>query len=284
MVLLEVAVPPARAYRVKSANRMTNSISVGFDQIVGRARRTLMTDLKSGLKEQAKALKKAASTWNLSYGQALELSVALFTPVSSWNAYSAAPTPWELPTSVQDYFRVICRAQRRLHDLQVSPHSDRGGRAVSVMWWLDEITGCTQSGEFLWKLMDDEGVSNMGMIVGGDGPRPAQPSDGFQVVSMRLESWLFSQSPREPGNYIWDRNKEIALKAGFSERDANLIRELQREAPNHSWDLPLWFEVGVLDPDQEGFLRELQNQIGWQDEFSEMYRTDGFSIEDEESF
>ena len=51
---------------------------------------------------------------------------------------------------------------------------------------------------------------------------------------------------------------------------------LQREAPNHGWPLDLWFEVGVLDEDQESFLNELKADLAWEDHFRALYENDGY--------
>jgi hypothetical protein len=62
---------------------------------------------------------------------------------------------------------------------------------------------------------------------------------------------------------------------GFTAQEAQTIRTLQREAPNHAWDIDLWFEVGVLDPDPAAFLEELRVQPQWRSAFEHLYETDG---------
>lgn len=64
----------------------------------------------------------------------------------------------------------------------------------------------------------------------------------------------------------------------LSSTQASLIRSLQREAPNHSWPLDLWFDVGVLDGDAEQFLLELKVDPSWETYFQELYETDGYSV------
>lgn len=229
------------------------------------------------LKSHARAIRATRfPTVTLSHSQALEVAVSLVSTVKSWNAFAASPTAPSIPATVRDYFRVIADTQRRLSSF--SPQLSRATRSLAAIKYLGAISGCAdQPFRQLRQLLDQEGIRPMGRLAGGV-IKLATFDDEPGLVVHRLGTWLFEKHvgiDRQPGQYPWDDTERLAVKMGFTAKEAATIRELQREAPNHSWELELWCEVGVLDPDQAAFLGELQHQTGWEQEFHDLYNTDG---------
>lgn len=111
------------------------------------------------------------------------------------------------------------------------------------------------------------------------GSYAAIEADPAQFLELRLGSWFFRKD-FEIGQYPWDNTARLAKSMGFAGADVSLIREIQREAPNHAWRLYSWLEAGVLDPDQTAFLRELQQEPGWQERFRRLLRTDDGRVSD----
>jgi hypothetical protein len=212
----------------------------------------------------------------LSHGQAVELAVALVSPVKSWNAFAASPTVPSIPATVRDYFRVIAETQRRL--LSFAPQLSRAMRSLAAIKYLGAISGCAdQPLRQIWRLLEREGTRPLRVPPGSE-VKLASFDEEPGLLVHRLGSWFFEKyvgTNRQPGQYPWDETERLALTMGFTSGQASTIRELQREAPNHSWELALWCEVGVLDPDQAAFLVELQRQVGWEQEFRDLYNTDG---------
>jgi len=229
------------------------------------------------LKSYARAIRAAPfPTIALSHGQALEVAVSLVSVAKSWNAFAAFPTAPHIPATVRDFFRVIAETQRRL--VSFAPQLSRAMRSLAAMKYLGAISGhVEQPWRYLWQLLDQEGVRSISVLAGGQLKR-ATFDDEPGLVVHRLGTWFFEKYvgiDREVGQYPWDHTERLALEMGFTAAEAATIRELQREAPNHSWDLELWCEVGVLDPDQAAFLTELRHQTDWETEFRDLYNTDG---------
>lgn len=237
-----------------------------------------MTDAKDQLKHFAKLIKQSAPRYqNLSHGQSLELAIALLTESESWNHYCSSPTPITIPEDVQSYFSAAHRFERRLSDLGVLPNSDRAGRTLAGMELLAAMSGKESFEVHIWELLDQAGVSSPVTIIDGDAREVSSRDDGLVsgLLPYRIGTWLFTP----PGEkQRWDHTEELALQMGFSKTDAALIRQLQREAPNHGWPIANWFDVGVLDGDQEAFLTSLRDDPDWQANFSELYRTDAGSM------
>lgn len=220
----------------------------------------------------------------LSHGHALEIIVSLVSSANSWNEYSALPIAFKLPETVESYFGAVCRTQRRLHALEVAPAATRAGRCYAAVHLLAILNRTPdQPYKMPWELLGAAGT-DVPIVVGVD--RRKMEASLETYFPLRLSTWFFSQHlgpHRRAGHYPWDETERVALSMGFSPSNAALVREIQREAPNHSWDLFDWFEAGVLDPDQEAFLRELQSQPNWQDDFDKLLRSDGGRFESEDA-
>lgn len=65
---------------------------------MGRLGDRTMTDDKTLLKQQAKAIHAAIPNLDISRSQAIELTVALLTDADSWNHFAARPTGYLSPT------------------------------------------------------------------------------------------------------------------------------------------------------------------------------------------
>ncbi len=224
------------------------------------------------LKSYARKIRATpAENIKLTHGQALEIAVSLVSRSNSWNEFAANPHEPVHPATVSDYLACIVRTQRRITALNVAPFLSRGVRSYAAVQFYAVITDSPPFTQ-LWDLLDAEGVITSWFVDVGTS-RKAQLSDGETLLSFRLGSWYFAH--RDGDRWPWDTTQKLALTMGFSEDEASTIRQLQREAPNHSWDLELWFEVGVLDPDQRLFLEDLKNSPGWQATFDDLYDTDG---------
>lgn len=241
-----------------------------------------MTDPKSVLKAHAKEIKEALPNLTLSHGQIIELAVSILTKAESWNHFSVTNGPITIPESLTSFFASIGRGQRRLAQLQnhILEPGDRGELSMVIMDMLSVlITGKPDGMVALSQLLDSSDypgrvepmtIDENGNIV------PLTKKHRPEMEMFDLGSWFFGSGNFTYGQYPWDKTKELALKKGFSPEQANLIRMLQREAPNHGWPLDLWFEVGVLDEDQESFLNELKADLAWEDHFRALYENDGY--------
>lgn len=212
----------------------------------------------------------------LTQGHALELVTALVSSARSWNEFTAQPSAAQLPTTMSDYFGATARSQRRLQSLGLRPHWVRGLRSTASMHFLDAIFSVEDHGQSLWELMDTVGAPPI-LIADGPNIRGSTLAESPEFLVPRVSRWFFRELGPDTkyGEYPWDFTAALAKSRGFSDQEAAMVRQLQREAPNHSWDLDLWFEVGVLDPDQSAFLDELQNQTNWYESFEKLYATDG---------
>lgn len=238
-----------------------------------------MTNYSMLLKQHAKAIRQAKPNLDISHGQAVELTVALVTQAESWNHFSANPTPLLIPDSLEAFFSAIGRGQRRLLALQnrEAAPQDRGRRSWDVMDALAiPLIGKANGEEAVWSLMEHQDVGQIHTVIDGE-VRAARFEDDGGFVFARLGTWFFGRATYAYGQYPWDDTEKLALTKGFTPSQASLVRTLQREAPNHSWPLEFWFDVGVLDGDQDGFLDELKADSAWEDYFQELYRTDGYS-------
>lgn len=214
-------------------------------------------DPMSVLKSYAHRIRaRPLSTIALNHGQALEIAVSLVSPARSWNVFAAVPHEPHVPKSVEDYLARIVAAQRRIAQLKVAPTLSRGERAYAA---IECYAAMTQTPLFaqLWELLDAAGVSRCSIVDGGVS-RQMELADAPRSLSLRLATWYFDRQRK--AYWPWDETERVALAMGYSKRLALNIRELQREAPKYCWDLDLWFEVGVLYPDQRAFLQELQEE------------------------
>lgn len=238
-----------------------------------------MTDYPMLLKQHARAIRLAKPDLDISHGQAVELAVALLTNADSWNHFSADPEPLLLPETLESFFNAIGRGQRRLRQLlnkEPQPGS-RGQRSWQVMDALAvPLINESHGLKALWSLLETNGVAPIA-TVDDNGTREATLEDDSSMAMFRLGFWFFRRETYVFGQYPWDHTEKLALTKGFTPSQACTIRELQREAPNHGWPLNYWFDVGVLDGDQESFLDELKNDGTWEDYFNELYQTDGYS-------
>lgn len=214
----------------------------------------------------------------ISHGHALEIAVSLLSDTHSWNEFAARPCAPLIPGSVEAYFKAIVATQRRIRQLHVTPLFDRGMRSRLAIDCLAAITDTIrQPLTLLWKLMDNEGVRSIS-VADKWMLRRANIEDDPSVVTYRLANWFFERKVGldcQYGFYPWDATQKLAIEMGFSDAETQTIREVQREAPNHCWDLDLWCEVGVLDPDQRAFLQELREQPDWMSRFRALYESDG---------
>lgn len=217
-------------------------------------------------------------TTRICHGQALEIAVSLVSEAHSWNEFAARPRAPLIPGSVEAYFKATVTTQRRIQELHVAPLLGRGARSMLAIDCLAAITDTIRHPlRLLWKLMDNEDVRNLGVAdkwVLSHAKLDNDPS----VATFRLANWFFEKKVGldcKYGFYPWDATKKLAIAMGFSDTETWTIREVQREAPNHCWNLDLWCEVGVLDPDQRAFLEELRAQPDWMSRFRTLYETDG---------
>lgn len=225
------------------------------------------------MKAWARAIRERADIpWlTLSHGQALELFVALTSLAPSWNAWVPLGTDPQVPQSIEAYFGAVTRGQRRINELGVAPSATRSGRSCAAIACLGIVAGTPDEPLRLpWELLAAAGVP-VPNVAGYD--QAAVEADPEQFLELRLGGWFFREN-FEVGEYPWDETARLATSMGFAGADVSLIREIQREAPNHAWRLYSWLEVGVLDPDQAAFLRELQREPGWQERFRRLLRTD----------
>lgn len=231
------------------------------------------------MKNWARAVRERAQDFpwlTLSHAQALEVLVALTSTTRSWNVWIALDLSPELPQSVESYFAAVARGQRRIQELGVTtPESARSGRSYAAMTFLGIVNGTPDEPfRWPWELLTAAGTP-VPTIVGYE--LSQVEGDLEQFFELRLGSWFFQQHlgpRREYGHYPWDNTARLATSMGFAADDAALIRRTQREAPNHSWRVHSWLEVGVLDPDQTAFLMELQQQADWRERFEYLLRTD----------
>ena len=231
------------------------------------------------MKEWARAVRDEMAEYccelNLSHGQTLELIVSLVSSVGSWNAWIASPSEPKLPETIEAYWSAVARGQRRIKSLGAAAGVTRRERFYRSVLALAVLDG--SSGECLrrpWELLTAAGtpLPNVGGYEAGE-----VDADVGQFFEVRLGTWFFRQRVGrdvEVGQYPWDETQRLARSMEFSEKDAQLIRELQREAPNHSWRLYSWLEVGVLEPDQREFLCELRDEPQWRERFRYLYETD----------
>lgn len=241
-----------------------------------------MTDPKSELKSLAKEVRASISWLELSHGHTLELLVSLLTEEQSWNQFSSSESPIVIPTTLLDAFNVVSRSQRRLETLEnTSDHSSiaRARRWYTVMDVLSVVScGDPDSRMLIAKLLDSCDLKNYStpMTINSEGkmvPLSVQEDPGSFIFN--LGSWFFALGEYTYGNYPWDKTEQKALELGFTSSQASLIRATQREAPNHSWPIDLWYEVGVLDSDQGAFLKQLQLDPNWETHFSKLLENDG---------
>ncbi|MAZ78118.1 MAG: hypothetical protein CMF39_05515 [Legionellaceae bacterium] len=236
-----------------------------------------MTDYSMLLKQHAKAIRLAKPDLQISHGQAVELTVALITDAESWNHFSANPSPLTIPETLEDFFSAIGRGQRRLFQLKNGePALDsRGRRSWEIMDAIAiPIIGEDYGLKAMWSLLERQGAGAIHTVIDGE-VRAATFEDDASFALARLGSWFFQRKTYTYGQYPWDHTEKLALTKGFTPSQASLIRSLQREAPNHSWPLEFWFDVGVLDGDQDSFLNELKAETSWEEYFQELYSTDG---------
>lgn len=239
-----------------------------------------MSDPTSDLKSHAKHVKNELTYLNLSHGQLIEILVALLTEEKSWNHCCASKCSLTIPDNLIDYFNSIARGQRRLAQFQgqQTTPGDRGERSLIMMDILSIVmTGSANGFAALNELIDRADYENKAapMRIDNNGNLvPISAKEHPEMAMVNLGSWFFRNNLRI-GNYPWDITEKLAIKKGFSVNKAGLIRMLQREAPNHSWPIDLWFEVGVLDGDQDKFLEELKNDQTWEKHFQALYHHDG---------
>jgi hypothetical protein len=231
------------------------------------------------MKRWARAVRDESAEYcpglNLSHGQALEVVVALVSSVGSWNAWIAGPGVPELPQSMEAYLCAVARGQKRIRTLGVATGVTRRQRFYAAVLSLAVIDGT--SNEPLrgpWQLLAAAGtpLPNIHGYAGSE-----VDGDAGQFFNLRLSAWFFRQRVGrdvEDGQYPGDLTRRLARSMGFSAEDSQLIGEVQREAPNHSWSLYSWLEVGVLDPDQHEFLCELQQDLEWRARFEYLLQTD----------
>lgn len=241
-----------------------------------------MTDSKSVLKAHAKEIKEALPNLALSHGQIIELVVSTLTKEESWNHFSVTNGPITIPKSLTSFFASIGRGQRRLAQLQnhIAKPGDRGELSMAIMDMLSVlITGNSDGMAALSQLLDSCNYPGriQSMTIDENGNIVPLTKKHKPVMEMfDLGSWFFGSGNFTYGQYPWDKTKALALEKGFSPNQADLIRMLQREAPNHCWPLDLWFEVGILDEDQDSFLNELKADLEWEDHFRALYDNDGY--------
>ena len=231
------------------------------------------------MKHWARAVRDEAaesfSDLNLSHGQALELAVALVSSAGSWNAWSAGPAMPELPQSIEAYWSAVARGQRRIRSFGAGASVTRRERFYATVLALAVIDGtATERLRRPWELLTAAGTARPNIYGYEAAEVDADPGEFFEL---RLGTWFFRQRVGqgvEVGQYPWDETQRLARTMGFSEDDARLIWEVQREAPNHSWSVYSWLEVGVLDPDQKDFLHELRDEPQWRERFGYLLETD----------
>ena len=239
-----------------------------------------MTTPKNVLKAHVKEIKQKLTYISLSHGQILEILVSLLTKEESWNHFSASNCELVIPEDLTAYFECIARGQRRLARIEgkETQPGDRAERSMIMMDFLSiVISGQCDGFLLLCELIDKADYPNKTtpLTVDSSGKMvPLSTKEHPQAAMFNLGDWFFRENPKH-GNYPWDATEKLALKKGFSVNQAALIRMLQREAPNHNWPIELWFEVGVLDGNQDMFLEELKNDQTWEEHFKALYINDG---------
>lgn len=240
-----------------------------------------MTDPKSELKSLAKEVRASISWLDLSHGHTIEILVSLLTEEKDWN-HCSANTQLTIPDNLSEVFRVVSKTQRRWAELEDAPDRSSSGR--SQRWeMVMAIVSFIQCGEpysdlMIARMLDACTLPNYStpMTINSEGEMvPLSVEEYPESIIFNLGSWFFSLDEYTYGNYPWDHTKKIALNMGFTANQASLIRDIQREAPNHNWPIDLWFEVGVLDADQEAFLEQLSLDSDWEEHFEKLLHHDG---------
>jgi hypothetical protein len=212
---------------------------------------------------------------HLSPAQALEIAVALSSTAPSWDEFQRHPQEPRLLTDIDGYLSAIARTQRRLLALNAAPMLSRGMRSMLSMHYTALLADVAESPySLLWSALRADGAKVSSILENG-ALREATISDGLGALQTLLGSWYFFLRHRGAPPWPWELTQQLALSMGFTAQEAQIIRTLQREAPNHAWDIDLWFEVGALDPDPAAFLEELRMQPQWPVAFERLYETDG---------
>jgi len=224
------------------------------------------------MKAFARKLREKASSspsipFVLRNDDALELCVGLLSPASSWKEFSERPQKPYPPTSVDQYCATITATARRLLRLNLTPGLGRALRskaALQLMTFLTDLDFMRQ----LAALLFEEGINDPELIGGATVYDP----------SRHLRNWVRHRWRNQ--TQPWDIVQQVALQMGFSAAEARLIHDVQHDSVEQMWHLGWWFEVGVLEPDMQVFLSELQQQPRWFASLSELHQTRGARMGD----
>jgi len=226
--------------------------------------------MTASMKQAAVAVRNSPFL-DITHGHALELCVAILSTAKSWNHYCSNPTPIAVPSSIEDLFSAVIRGQRRLLELGYLTEAARELRCSVVESFLATAHGFSSFGQLVDLVLNEAGAAPGPQLLNTDWQAGSASEVHDVMTFMRLSMWYHRQylQNAKPGDYPWDRTKALALSLGFTEDEACLIRSCQREAYQHAWPHHEWMEVGLLDPDQEAFLKELM-AANWQQKWSTM--------------
>lgn len=219
---------------------------------------------ESMAKSYAEQLLHTPASITLTLPQALEVAVSLTSPATSWEDFMAGSCTPMPPEAVGDYLARVCATQRRIASLGLMSELTSYERSYLAMEYLAILLNYPQQPlTALWDLLNDidTGVTQR-----------VREHELSCLLPSRLKKWFYNQYAQA---LPWQSMRPIALKLGIPPMDVATIFEAQRRTVSECWPLHAWFEVGVLDPNQNAFLSALRNQPNWSKYFLRLIARNG---------